>query len=201
MASPQMRCPGDGFAQCGGELVWPNEDIDAGVERLVCGTCQRAFGQDQVVLTRQSMQSSPPDLLFVTTEMLNRGLSDLNLTRPLGIDAPVGQKPRMMLLDEIHTYDGTTGAQAAMVLRRWHHSVQAPITFVGLSATLSNPIRHMADLTGVDDELVTSITPDAGRVGVRRRGVSARAPQRPHQRRVGTLHHHPDIHAAPARAG
>ena len=161
MASPQMRCPGDGFAQCGGELVWLNEDIDAGVERLVCATCRRSFGQDQVVLTRQTMQSSPPDLLFVTTEMLNRGMSDLNLARPLGIDAPPGKKPRMMLLDEIHTYEGTTGAQAAMVLRRWHHSVQAPITFVGLSATLSNPIRHMADLTGVDEELVTSITPEA----------------------------------------
>jgi hypothetical protein len=160
MASPQMRCPGDGFTQCGGELVWPNEDIDAGVERLVCGLCQRSFGQDQVVLTRQSMQSSPPDLLFVTTEMLNRGLSDLNLARPLGIDVPVGKKPLMMLLDEIHTYDGTAGAQAAMVIRRWHHSIQSPVTFVGLSATLSNPIRHMADLTGVDDELVTSITPD-----------------------------------------
>ena len=105
-------------------------------------------------------RASPPDLLFVTTEMLNRGLSDLNLRRPLGIDAPAGRKPRMMLLDEIHTYDGTTGAQAAMVLRRWHHSVQAPITFVGLSATLSNPIRHMADLTGVADEQVTSITPE-----------------------------------------
>lgn len=161
MASPQMHCPGDGVAPCGGELVWPNEDIDAGVERLVCATCRRAFGQDQVVLTRQSMQNSPPDLLFVTTEMLNRGLSDLNLTRPLGVDVQAGKKPRMMLLDEIHTYDGTTGAQAAMVLRRWHHSVQAPIAFVGLSATLSNPIRHMADLTGVDDELVTSISPDA----------------------------------------
>ncbi|GAA2745366.1 hypothetical protein GCM10009868_26600 [Terrabacter aerolatus] len=160
MASPQMRCPGDGFAPCGGELIWRNEDIDAGVERLVCARCRRSFGQDQVVLTRQTMQSAPPDLLFVTTEMLNRGLSDLNLSRPLGIDAPPGRKPRMMLLDEIHTYDGTTGAQAAMVLRRWHHSVQAPITFVGLSATLSNPIRHMADLTGVDDDLVTSITPE-----------------------------------------
>ncbi|NYG07745.1 hypothetical protein BJ986_002232 [Phycicoccus badiiscoriae] len=160
MASPQMRCPGDGYSPCGGELIWPNQDIDSGVERLVCSNCQRAFGQDHVVLTRQRMQSSPPDLLFVTTEMLNRGLSDLNLSRPLGIDAPVGRKPRMMLLDEIHTYDGTSGAQAAMVLRRWHHSVQAPITFVGLSATLSNPIRHMADLTGVADEQVTSITPE-----------------------------------------
>src|SRR5438270_312234 len=29
------------------------------------------------------------------------------------------------------------------------------------SMPLSNPIRHMADLTGVDDELVTSITPEA----------------------------------------
>lgn len=160
MASPQMRCPGDGYSPCGGELIWPNDDIDSGVERLACSTCQRTFGQDQVVLTRQRMQSSPPDLLFVTTEMLNRGLSDLNLSRPIGIDAPAGRKPRMMLLDEIHTYDGTTGAQAAMVLRRWHHSVQAPITFVGLSATLSNPIRHMADLTGVADEQVTSITPE-----------------------------------------
>ncbi|MFD6091258.1 protein DpdJ [Oerskovia sp. NPDC060338] len=160
MASPQMRCPGNGYSPCGGELIWPNEDIDSGVERLACSTCQRSFGQDQIVLTRRRMQSSPPDLLFVTTEMLNRGLSDLNLSRPLGIDASAGRRPRMMLLDEIHTYDGTTGAQAAMVLRRWHHSVQAPITFVGLSATLSNPIRHMADLTGVADEQVTSITPD-----------------------------------------
>lgn len=160
MASPQMRCPGDGYSLCRGELIWLNEDIDAGVERLLCAKCGRALGQDQVVLTRQRMQSSPPDLLFVTTEMINRGLSDLNVSRPLGVDAPANRKPRMMLLDEIHTYDGTTGAQVAMVLRRWHHSIQAPITFVGLSATLSNPIRHMADLTGVADEQVTSISPE-----------------------------------------
>lgn len=161
MASPQMRCPGDGHKACGGELIWPNADIDKDVERLVCVTCQQAFDQNQVVLTRKRMQSNPPDLLFVTTEMLNRGLSDLPLRRPLGIDVDPAKKPRMMLLDEIHTYDGTTGAQAAMVLRRWHHSVQAPMTFVGLSATLSNPVRHMADLTGVPDEQVMSITPQA----------------------------------------
>ena len=201
MASPQMRCPGDGYSPCGGELVWPNEDIDSRRRTPGVRTCQRSFGQDQIVLTRQRMQSSPPDLLFVTTEMLNRGLSDLNLRRPFGIDAPAGRKPRMMLLDEIHTYDGTTGAQAAMVLRRWHHSVQAPITFVGLSATLSNPIRHMADLTGVDDELVTSITPEPDELEYEGRGVPARAPQRPHQRRVGAVDHHPDLDAAPPRPG
>ncbi|TDW18959.1 protein DpdJ [Kribbella kalugense] len=160
MVSPQLRCPGDGYQRCGGELIWPFADIDREVERLVCNTCRREFDQSQVVLTRKRMQNNPPDLLFVTTEMLNRGLSDLQLRRPLGIDVAQAMKPRMMLLDEIHTYDGTTGAQAAMVLRRWHHSVQAPVTFVGLSATLSNPVRHMADLTGVADDLVTSIAPE-----------------------------------------
>jgi hypothetical protein len=160
MASPQLRCPGDGYHGCGGELVWPFADIDKEIERLVCGTCHREFDQSHVTLTRKRMQNNPPDLLFVTTEMLNRGLSDLQLRRPLGIGVSQTKKPRIMLLDEIHTYDGTTGAQAAMVLRRWHHSVHAPLTFVGLSATLSNPVRHMADLTGVADEHVTSITPD-----------------------------------------
>lgn len=159
MASPQMRCPGDGYTPCGGELVWPDDDIDAGIEHLLCSTCRRSFTEDQIVLTRKSMQKSPPDLLFVTTEMLNRGLSDLNISRPLGIDVPADKKPRLILLDEIHTYDGPAGAQAALVLRRWHHRIQAPITFVGLSATLTNPIRHMANLTGVEDHLITSIEP------------------------------------------
>ena len=160
MASPQLRCPGDGHEACGGELVWPDIDINDDRERLVCSTCDRSFDDTQVVLTRRRMQTSPPDLLFVTTEMLNRGLSDLPLRRTLGIDVELAKKPRMILLDEIHTYEGTSGAQAALVLRRWHHSIQAPVTFVGLSATLSNPVRHMADLTGVPDDQVTSITPE-----------------------------------------
>ncbi|MFC7500600.1 protein DpdJ [Nocardioides sp. CPCC 206347] len=157
-ASPQLRCPGDGYVRCGGELVWPFDDVKQKKERLVCGTCKSAFDDSVVVLTRERMRTHPPDVLFVTTEMLNRGLSELQLRQTFGVG--VAKKPRLMLLDEIHTYDGTTGAQAAMVLRRWHHSLQGPVTFVGLSATLSNPIRHMADLTGVEDELVASITPE-----------------------------------------
>ena len=41
-----------------------------------------------------------------------------------------------MLLDEVHTYEGTTGAQAAFVIRRWRHQIGRPVQFVGLSATL-----------------------------------------------------------------
>ncbi|MGW1802221.1 protein DpdJ [Streptomyces sp. NPDC001984] len=156
---PHFTCPGDGYAICGGTLFWSERDVKNKAERLTCGTCQRVFDESVLALTRQRMSQQPPDVLFTTTEMLNRGLSDLSLRRLFGVGAT--KKPRLMLLDEIHTYNGTTGAQAALVLRRWHHALRSPVTFVGLSATLSNAVRHMADLTGVEDGLVTSIEPGA----------------------------------------
>ncbi|MEV6416166.1 protein DpdJ [Kribbella sp. NPDC051718] len=154
---PHFSCPGDGAVVCGGDLHWPEADARAERERLVCVVCARVFDSSMVVLTRKAMNQKPPDLLFTTTEGLNRGLSNLSLRKVFGVGAT--KKPRLMLLDEIHTYDGAPGAQAAMVLRRWHHSLRSPVTYVGLSATLSNAIRHFADLTGVDGELVTSIEP------------------------------------------
>ncbi|MDX3106013.1 protein DpdJ [Nonomuraea angiospora] len=156
---PQFTCPGDGYAICGGTLFWSHQDVQWKIERLTCETCGRAFDNSRLVLTRQQMAKQPPDVLFTTTEMLNRGLSDLSLRQLFGVG--VLKKPRLMLLDEIHTYNGTAGAQAALVLRRWHHALHSPVTFVGLSATLSNAVRHMGDLTGVEDELVTSIEPSA----------------------------------------
>jgi hypothetical protein len=154
---PTLACPGDGVTLCGGTLYWREADVEAGTERLVCGTCERAFDSSVIALTRRRMRQSPPDLLFTTTEMLNRNISNLEMRHVLGIGA--AKKPLLMLLDEIHTYEGTTGAQAAMTIRRWHHGVQGSVCFVGLSATLSDAIRHFSDLTGVDDEFVTSIEP------------------------------------------
>lgn len=154
---PTLTCPGDGATICGGTLYWPEADADSGTERLYCSACARTFDSSVIVLTRKRMQNSPPDMLFTTTEMLNRNISNLEMQRVLGIG--VAKKPRLMLLDEIHTYEGTTGAQAAMTIRRWHHGVRAPVCFVGLSATLANAVRHFSDLTGVEDSLVTSIEP------------------------------------------
>lgn len=149
---PTLTCPSDG-----GTLYWPEADAESGTERLVCGSCKTSFDSSVIVLTRKRMSQSPPDLLFTTTEMLNRNISNLEMRHVLGIG--VAKKPRLMLLDEIHTYEGTTGAQAAMTIRRWHHGVQGPVCFVGLSATLSNAVRHFSDLTGVDDNFVTSVEP------------------------------------------
>ncbi|WP_329073538.1 protein DpdJ [[Kitasatospora] papulosa] len=156
---PHFTCPGDGHKVCGGTLYWSERDVSRKKERLTCSACPLEFDESVLVLTRQRMSEQPPDVLFTTTESLNRGLSDLSMRRLFGVGAT--RQPRLMLLDEIHTYSGTAGAQAALVLRRWHHSLRSPVTFVGLSATLSNPVRHMADLTGVEDGLVTSIEPSA----------------------------------------
>ncbi|MFB8073563.1 protein DpdJ [Streptomyces californicus] len=156
---PHFTCPGDGHTVCGGTLYWSERDVSRKKERLTCSTCSFQFDESVLALTRQRMSEQPPDVLFTTTESLNRGLSDLSMRRLFGVGA--AKQPRLMLLDEIHTYSGTAGAQAALVLRRWHHSLRNPVTFVGLSATLSNPVRHMADLTGVEDALVTSIEPGA----------------------------------------
>ena len=35
-------------------------------------------------------------------------------------------RPRLVLLDEVHTYSGVHGAQVALLLRRWRHSVRGP---------------------------------------------------------------------------
>lgn len=155
-ACPWMRCP-----RCDDELVWRGADIAEGTERLSCvqQSCGERIGNDRIVLTRTRLQRHPPDILFTTTEILNQRLSD-HWTRGLfGVGLPAARKPLFALLDEVHTYEGTTGAQAALTLRRWRHLLAAPITWVGLSATLGDAARFFSDLTGAAVDDVVEITP------------------------------------------
>lgn len=155
---PYLVCPGPaGLENCGGDLIWREDDRTRGLERLVCSSCGSEFGDEMVALTRNRMADSPPDLLFATTEMLNRSLSDVRAGRVFGVG--VNRPPQLMLLDEIHTYAGTAGAQTAMVLRRWRNRLGRPVSFVGLSATLREPSRFFADLVGLLPDAVTEIEP------------------------------------------
>lgn len=153
---PWMRCP-----RCDGELVWRGADIVAGTESLVCVQhgCGERIGDDQIVLTRTRLQRHPPDILFTTTEILNQRLSDHWMRGLFGVALPTARKPLLALLDEVHTYEGATGAQAALTLRRWRHLLAAPITWVGLSATLGDAARFFSDLTGAALDDVVEITP------------------------------------------
>ncbi len=153
---PWMPCP-----HCGAELLWRDEDIAASTERLVCSnpSCGCEIDDSEIVLTRASLARSPPDLLFTTTEMLNQRLSDLAAKRLFGVGQPVSRRPIFALLDEVHTYTGVSGAQAALTLRRWRHAVAAPVNYVGLSATLREATQFFSDLTGLEVSRVREVTP------------------------------------------
>src|SRR5690606_20434305 len=128
-------------------------------ERLECARpgCTSAADEHHIVLTRQRIQQQPPDLLFTTTEILNQRMSDHWTRGVVGIGTK--RKPFLALRDEVHTYEGTSGAQAALTLRRWRHLVGAPVHWVGLSATLGDAARFFADLTGSPIERVVEISP------------------------------------------
>jgi hypothetical protein len=155
---PWLPCP-----RCGGDLLWREEDINEACERLTCATphCGTQITDHEVVLTRRRMAAAPPDVLFTTTEMLNQRLSDLGVRRLFGVGQLPGRKPIFALLDEVHTYTGVSGAQAALTLRRWRHLVAAPVTYVGLSATLREAPQFFAELTGLDPGQVHEATPQA----------------------------------------
>lgn len=155
---PYFPCPTEG---CPGLLIWPDVDREAGAERLVCSSCQFESQPGTLSLTRQSLVQLPPDILFSSTEMLNKQATSPRLAKFLGWKGPNGT--RMILLDEVHTYSGVHGAQVALMLRRWRHAnrqwgVGSPV-IVGLSATLRDAGDFFASLTGADRSNVEVIAP------------------------------------------
>ncbi|MFO1431289.1 MAG: protein DpdJ [Candidatus Competibacteraceae bacterium] len=154
---PILLCP-----DTGDDLLWTQADRQAGCERLVRRQDRAvAVVQGELIFTRRRLLAQPPDVLFSTVEMLNRRLADTTLRRLFGIGQPVNRRPPLLLLDEVHTYTGTSGAHAAFVLRRWQHALNAPVTFVGLSATLLDAPQFFADLTGIDASRITLVEPRA----------------------------------------
>ncbi|MFC8044261.1 protein DpdJ [Nocardia sp. NPDC057353] len=150
-------CPYFGCPSCNvGELIWWNSDRSTGVERLRCANCSHTIAPPSLALTRKSISDNPPEILFSTTEMLNRSATG-PLSRLLGWQG--GAPPAVVLLDEVHTYVGMHGAQVALLLRRWRNAARRPITFVGLSATLRDSERFFAALTGLPPSAVDRVEP------------------------------------------
>lgn len=165
---PFLNCPEP--ACNASALLWDKADVEQEAAenrrevygrfaRLRCHSCGFEVGSDRLLLTREHMRRQPPDLLFTTTEMLNRRLSNAREHALFGVAA--ANPPRLMLLDEIHTYEGITGAQVAYLLRRWRHARggKQGLSVVGLSATLAQAEEFFAKLTGVPQHQVRYIYP------------------------------------------
>ena len=151
-----LDCP-----TCQQPLVWTSTDNSAGIERLICDEagCGFVLESDQIALTRRSAVKNPPDIIFTTTESLNRQLAYADNHGAFGLAG--SQRVRMVLLDEAHTYEGTTGAQSAFLLRRLRHCIgyTRPVTWVGLSATLIEGRQFFADLVNLRTEDVVVVEP------------------------------------------
>jgi Helicase conserved C-terminal domain/DEAD/DEAH box helicase len=155
---PFLRCPG-----CGKTLFWRRGELRAGVERLRCAdaACGAVVQPDEVVITRERMTREPPDVLFTTTEMLNLRITDAETRHVFGIGTD--RPPRIVLLDEVHTYAGIHGAQVAYVLRRWRQAIgRVAVQFTGLSATLPNATEFFAQLVGLPAGAVAAVEPLPG---------------------------------------
>jgi len=150
---PYFKCP-----QCDEALVWLNTDIEIRRERLNCRTATCAFlmDDDEIVLTRKRMMRTKPDVLFTTTETLNRQLSNTEYRQIFGVKA--FRPPLALLLDEIHIYAGTDGAQVANLIRRWRHAVGEKVQITGLSATLKNAGEFFGNLVDLNSANITDVT-------------------------------------------
>ena len=153
LTCPILGCLQDG---CDGSLVWPTAAGDA--EEMKCERCGAVLPGDRLSFTRRHLQANPPTVLFTTTEMVNGLLGSSQMRRLLVGDAQ--RSPEFLLLDEVHTYAGTHGAQVANLLRRWRAEVATPPHVVGLSATLADPAGFFADLTGLSTSSVSVIAPE-----------------------------------------
>ena len=155
-ACEYFRCPKDG---CRGRLIWSEVQIAESIEELRCDICGHQIGQDEIVLTRDRLFRTPPDILFTTTEMLNQRMSDSSCRHLFGLGPRAIKAPDLVLLDEVHTYTGTHGAQVAYLFRRWRAQVRQNVSFVGLSATLREAAAFFASLTGLKEWNVAEVSP------------------------------------------
>ena len=168
---PSIVCPNP---ECGSKLIWKEEDLlqaistkDDKYERLYCSntSCKVSISSKNIILTRSRMLKNQPDILFTTTEMLNRKLSSGFDQHIFGIRKDC-KPPLFILLDEVHIYNGINGAHVAYLLRRWNNLVKKSnhsrtgIQFVGLSATLPNPQYFFSQLVGIKENSCKYITPN-----------------------------------------
>ena len=153
---PFLRCS---VGDCHGATIWLEADRIAERERLVCEVCGSATSEHEVMLTRARMLREPPDVLFVTSEMINQRLSDSNYRRLFGLAAPSPRPPDVVLLDEVHLYGSTFGAHIAYLIRRWRGHAKSNTSFVGLSATLRDGAQFFATLVGLAEDQVREIAP------------------------------------------
>ncbi|KJH72506.1 DEAD/DEAH box helicase [Aliterella atlantica] len=135
-------------------------------QTLVCPACNKQYHFIQ--FARDVMEKHPPDLLIATTESLHRRLLSSKYQYLFGTKTFCA--PSIVMLDEIHLQTSTSGTQVALLLRRLLGRIRlgkqsrhqsANLAFVGLSATIAEPVQFLSDLSGIPVTRIAHVTPQA----------------------------------------
>ena len=133
-------------------------------EILACPICNKQYPFIQ--FARDVMEKHPPDLLIATTESLHNRLLSSKYQYLFGTKDFCA--PSVVMLDEIHLQTSTAGTQVALLLRRLMARIRlgqkdrqesANLAFVGLSATIAEPVQFLSDLSGIPVPRITHVTP------------------------------------------
>ncbi|MGV9795274.1 protein DpdJ [Gordonia sp. NPDC003422] len=152
---PFLQCPSDDCED--GRMIWPDRQLQDGHELLRCTNCGTEVPGEILRLTRDSARSNPATVMLTTTESLNRQLASPGNLRAFGLNPAT---LRAVLLDEVHTYEGTTGAQNAYLLRRLRHALKYTPLLAGLSATLTDAADFFGSLVNLDAGQISVVEPD-----------------------------------------
>ncbi len=109
---------------------------DAEALRDYCQVTGRAHPYNSEVLSREEIQTHPPDILmtnYVMLELLLTRFEDRTLFRAPGV-------LRFLVLDEVHTYTGKRGADVAALIRRLkqHTNTVGALRCIATSATVES---------------------------------------------------------------
>ena len=161
--SPFAYCVGaDGHSCNDGKqklIAYPTQP-----ETLACPVCNKQY--QFIQFARDVMEKHPPDILIATTESLHNRLLSSKYQYLFGTKDFCA--PSVVMLDEIHLQTSTSGTQVALLLRRLMARIRlgqkdrqesANIAFVGLSATIAEPVQFLSDLSGIPVTRITHVTP------------------------------------------
>lgn len=126
------------------------------------GPIGAVYDGDTPVADRKRIRESMPNVIFTNPDMLH--LAFLPFHRKW---ADLFERLRYVVIDEIHSYRGVFGTQAAHVFRRLRRICEhygARPQFITASATIANPGELAQELTGLPFSVVDrSGAPAAGR--------------------------------------
>jgi len=156
-ACPFLRCP---TCPTQPNLLLLEDQISKSKKVMRCPSvdCDFCVSSDEVVFTRDELgsQTSSCDILFSTTESVNRQLANRGGEFCFGLYSK--SKLKIVLTDEAHLYEGLVGAQVAFLLRRIRNRVDNPLLWVALSATLEDPEEFIRDLVGIRPEVIKPLS-------------------------------------------